>query len=115
MKTAGEITESNRELVDQISEILFRHDPIDINYDTNTDEYDPEAATIVMRLLDIADLTSTRVLQVVHEEFVRWFSRETVGPVQDYEQIAAEVMRLAEAEFGRRGDVDDQETARDCE
>jgi hypothetical protein len=37
-------------LFDAVSAVLFHHDPIGINFDTNTDEYDPEARTILPRL-----------------------------------------------------------------
>jgi hypothetical protein len=34
-------------LVDQVQALLFRHDPMGINFDFNTDEYDPEVGTIL--------------------------------------------------------------------
>ena len=37
-------------LFDEVSAILFRHDPMHINYGSNTDEYDPEVGTILPRL-----------------------------------------------------------------
>jgi len=37
-------------LFDEVSSILFRHDPIGINFETNTDEYEPEVGTILPRL-----------------------------------------------------------------
>ena len=33
----------------EVSAILFHHDPIGINFETNSDEYDAEAQTIVLR------------------------------------------------------------------
>ena len=101
MEVVAEIVEPHRELVESISALLFRHDPIDINYDSNTDEYDPEAATIVMRLLDVSQLTHNRVLEVVHEEFMRWFSLANAGPIESYEEIAREVASLAQATLGQ--------------
>jgi hypothetical protein len=59
------------ELFDQTSAILFRHDPIGINFEDNTGEYDPEAGTILPRLAACAfsDRSSPhrlrRVLQMV--------------------------------------------------
>jgi hypothetical protein len=32
------------------SELLFRHDPVGINFEVNTDEYEPKAGTILPRL-----------------------------------------------------------------
>ena len=36
-----------RQLLGEISAILFRHDPMRINFEVNTDEYDAEAGTIL--------------------------------------------------------------------
>ncbi|MEQ7010134.1 hypothetical protein ABN028_28540 [Actinopolymorpha sp. B17G11] len=45
-----EQTVTQRDLVDSVSQILFRADPVGINFETNTDEYDAEAETIVIGL-----------------------------------------------------------------
>lgn len=45
-----EATADARELVDAISQALFRADPVGINFETNTDEYVAEAETIVIAL-----------------------------------------------------------------
>lgn len=72
-----------------ISRILFEEDPMGINFDDNTDEYDPEAGTIIPRL---ASCTSTADTQrVVHEEFVRWFSAADAGALERYDRVAARV------------------------
>jgi hypothetical protein len=60
-------------LVLAVSEILFRHDPAGINFGDNTNEYDPEAGSIVARLHECADADDVR--RVVGEEFVRWFGK----------------------------------------
>jgi len=75
----------------RVEELLFRHDPIGINFETNTDEYEPEARTIVPRLHEAAD--EQDVLRIVHEEFVHWFG-ETAGPGERYRQIASEIWQL---------------------
>ena len=78
-------------LFDEISAILFRQDPIGINFDDNTDEYDAEAGTILGRLRP--NTSVEEVTTIVHEEFIRWFDRETAGPRQKYSAIAAEILR----------------------
>lgn len=84
-----------RELVDEISALLFRHDPIGINFEDNTDEYDPEAETIVLRLVDSGtDLSVEQTEVVVHEEFVHWFGDGVAGPVDRYRKIAQEIREL---------------------
>lgn len=81
-----------RELFDRMSEILFRHDPIGINFDTNTDEYEPEVGTILPRLRGAT--TRDAVQFVVHQEFVRWFSLEDAGPPTRYAAIASDIWEL---------------------
>ena len=58
-------------LLSSIAEILFKQDPIGINFDDNTDEYETEARTILPRLRDCH--SAEDVLNVTHEEFQRWF------------------------------------------
>jgi hypothetical protein len=54
-------------LFDEVTAIFFRHDPIGINFEYNTDEYEPEARTILPRLRTCH--SAEDVLAVVHEEF----------------------------------------------
>jgi hypothetical protein len=99
-RTREEILEARRrlraeygELFDATAALLFRHDPIGISLDNpNTDEYEPEAETILPRLTSCR--RSDDVLDVVHQEFVRWFGAETAGSPQRYEQIASELWQL---------------------
>ena len=82
--------------------LLFQHDPIGINFGSNTDEYRGEAETIVSRLPEATsehDLTG-----IVHEEFVRWFDLETAGPLERYQSIASAIWRLF-AEESNPGNV----------
>jgi hypothetical protein len=98
-RTREQILEERRQLkaayadlFDAITEILFRHDPIGINFEVNTDEYEAEARTILPRLRTCkspADVTA-----VVHEEFSRWFSPEIAGSNESYSEIAAEIWYL---------------------
>jgi len=68
--------------------ILFRHDPMGINFEDNTDEYDPEVGTILPRLRDCR--SPEQVRRVTHEEFLRWFGGG-VGDEQKYGAIAQEI------------------------
>lgn len=81
-----------KELFSEISAILFRHDPIGINFDDNTDEYDPEAGTILPRLrvnVSLEELTA-----ILHEEFIRWFELDMAGPKDKYSAIAKEILAV---------------------
>jgi hypothetical protein len=79
------------ELFDATAALLFRHDPIGINFDHNTDEYEPEAETILPRLSDCS--SSGDVQRVVHQEFIRWFG-DTAGSQERYLEIAQELWVL---------------------
>jgi len=80
------------ELFDSITALLFRHDPIGINFDVNPDEYEPETGTILPRLRTCE--SSDDVLRAVHEEFSRWFGSETAGSAERCVQIADETWQL---------------------
>jgi hypothetical protein len=96
-RTREEILEARRrvraeygELFDATTALLFRHDPIGISFDNlNTDEYSPEAETILPRLCSCQ--SSDDVLRAVHQEFVRWFDADTAGSPERCAQIASEL------------------------
>jgi hypothetical protein len=79
-------------LFDAIAAILFRHDPIDINYENNTDEYEPEARTILPRLRTCQ--SAEDVQSVVYEEFQQWFGDEMVDSAEGYKAISEEIWCL---------------------
>ena len=85
-------------LLNSVAELLFRHDPIGINFDVNTDEYLTEAETILPRLKGCR--SEDEVLQVVHAEFVRWFDADTAGPREHYKKIASEIWQLWHRHLG---------------
>jgi hypothetical protein len=98
-RTREEILEERRrlkaeygKLFEDTAAILFRLDPIGINFENNEDEYEPEAGTILPRLRSCQCVDD--VLQVVHEEFVRWFDAGTTGPREHYREIASEIWQL---------------------
>lgn len=76
-------------LLDRIAAILFETDPLGINFRTNTDEYEPEAATILPRLGEAG--SAQDVEKIVHEELCRWFDAEDVGPQENYRVVAATI------------------------
>ena len=75
-------------LFDTISGILFQHDPIGINFDDNTDEYEPEVETILPRLRSCR--SSDDALNVIYDEFQKWFDGDA-GPREAYTEISKEV------------------------
>jgi hypothetical protein len=97
--TRDEILEERRrlkaeygKLFESVAALLYRHDPVGINFEVNTDEYETEAATIIPRL-SICH-SAEDVLRVVHEEFARWFNYGIAGPPEHYKEIALEVWQF---------------------
>lgn len=84
-------TATQRELVTEVSRILFEADPIGINFESNTDEYDAEAETIVIALPRARNADDLRAL--THETFVQWFDPETVGPINRYRAVSVEIWK----------------------
>ena len=80
-------TATQRELVTEVSRILFEADLIGINFESNTDEYDAEAETIVIGLAGARGADDVRSL--THEAFVQWFDAQTAGPAERYTSDAA--------------------------
>jgi hypothetical protein len=82
-------------LFDDVAALLFRHDPIGIAFDNeNVDEHELEARTILPKLRECQSAKDT--LQVVHQEFVRWFGAEIAGAEKHYTLIATEIWHLWE-------------------
>jgi len=87
------------DLFDVVARILFDADPIDINYETNTDEYEPEVGTILPRLIEAS--TVEDVSRIVHEEFVHWFGADEADAVKNYQSVATRIWGAWQA-FNRR-------------
>lgn len=81
-----------KKLFDEVSALLFRYDPIGINFENNTDEYDPEVGTILPRMSGCH--SPLQVRRVVFEEFCRWFGPETARDELSYDAIAKELWLL---------------------
>lgn len=78
-------------LYDRVSAILFRIDPMGINFEDNTDEYDPETDTILPRLKDCNSADDVR--KVAIEEFERWFDSDMLcsSNQRHFSEIAAAI------------------------
>ena len=97
-KTRDEILEEDRvcrekypRAYDELLALLFRHDPIGINFVSNTDEYASEVRTILPRLSCCH--SADDVLTVVHEEYTNWFG-DVAGTRERYEPVATDVWKL---------------------
>ena len=80
------------DLFSSVSELLFESDPIGINFETNTDEYEPEVRAILPRLTSARSVTD--VHDIVYEEFVRLFDEAIAGPKDAYVSISARIWEL---------------------
>ena len=86
-------------LFDELAQLLFERDPIGINFEENTDEYEPEVCTILPRLSECRSAADLR--QVVHEEFVYWFTASVAGPPERYAELAEAIWALWKAHQDR--------------
>jgi hypothetical protein len=96
MTEAEAIRQQRRELkhawgsaYERLSSILFVEDPIGINFEHNTDEYEPEVDTILPLLPACTSIGDVR--DAVHQEFVRWFDADTAGSAEAYAHIAERI------------------------
>jgi hypothetical protein len=86
------IKAENPELFQAISPSLLRADPFGIYFGNNTDEYEPEAGTIIPRLPSCT--SEEDVLQVVHQEFCQWFGDDTAGSKDKYRAVSKEIWEV---------------------
>lgn len=84
-----ELTVDRRDLVEEVSALLFRADPAGINFGSNTDEYESEAESIVIGLPGASGVED--VAQLAQRVFTLWFDADTAGPVERYEAVAVEI------------------------
>jgi hypothetical protein len=78
---------SYRSLVAAVERAINDADPIGLlKGGAPADEYSSEIGTIVPRVVNVQSVDE--ITSVLHEEFVRWFGKETAGPRQAYEAAA---------------------------
>lgn len=80
------------ELFAAVSAALFEDDPIGINFESNTDEYEPEAGTIIPRLHSAN--SAKDVETIVYEEFNRWFGPGDAGLKSEYESVSRRIWEM---------------------
>ena len=80
-------------LFGELARVFARRDPLGlVGTGAPEDEYGPEVGTILPRLGAVT--SEGEALDVVHEEFVRWFGPEVAGPKERYGGAASEVWRV---------------------
>jgi hypothetical protein len=63
-----------------------------INFEVNTDEYEPEVGTIIPRLSSAQ--SAEDVQAIICEEFSRWFHPVAIGPREKYAAVSAKIWTL---------------------
>jgi hypothetical protein len=82
LRRSAVVTPTPRDLVEEISQVLFASDPIGLDFEDNTAEYEPEARAIaagLRRCVNAAD-----VEKLVHGTFVAYFDDRIAGPAERY-------------------------------
>jgi hypothetical protein len=75
-------------LFSSVSKILFEYDPVGINFENNTDEYDPEAHDIIGMIQNKNNITTTAICKKV---FSKWFSPALARGFSGYGAMAKEI------------------------
>ena len=83
-----------RAFFEEVARLMLTHDPVGINFGCNSDEYEPEAGTVIPRLSSCK--SAQDVQAVLHEEFCRWFDKLNAGPLSSYEALARDIWLLME-------------------
>ncbi|HXH94462.1 MAG TPA: hypothetical protein VNN25_22990 [Thermoanaerobaculia bacterium] len=79
-------------LFEDLSALLYQVDPARLNFGINPDEYEPEAGTILPRVMELE--TASEIESVIREELERWFGGGTRIEKATYEDLGAEVLAL---------------------
>jgi len=77
-------------LFEDLSALLYQVDPARLNFGINPDEYEPEAGTILPRVMELE--TASEIESVIREELERWFGGGTRIETATYEELATELL-----------------------
>ncbi len=83
-----------------VSDILFRHNPIDLEGKRNTGAYDPEVDALLSRIQEAEHLTALHGL--LFEVFRTDFGDENCGDKERYEAAASEIWKAYERHRGSK-------------
>ena len=77
-----------------VSDILFRHNPMELDGKHNTGDYNPEVDVLLSRIREAEDLNT--LLQLLFEVFMTDFGEENCGKRERYEVAASEIWKAYE-------------------
>jgi len=86
-----ELLVGHEDMVAVVEQVLFWGDPVGINFETNTDEYRPEAETITLRLVTEGASSKSILHEMIIDEFAHWFGAFAVRDPARYDHIADEL------------------------
>jgi hypothetical protein len=72
-----------------VSDILFRHNPMELDGKHNTGDYNPEVDVLLSRIREAEDLNTLQ--QLLFEVFLTDFGEENCGNRERYEGAASEI------------------------
>ncbi len=77
-----------------VSDILFRHNPMDLDGKRNTGEYDPEIDALLSRIQEAENLNG--LVDLLFEVFRTDFGDKNCGDRERYESAASEIWKAYE-------------------
>ena len=77
-----------------VSDILFRHNPMELDGKHNTGDYNPEVDVLLLRIREAEDLNTLR--QLLFEVFLTDFGGENCGTRERYDGAASEIWKAYE-------------------
>jgi hypothetical protein len=77
-----------------VSDIVFRHDPMELDGKRNTGEYNPEVDVLISRIGEVEHLSALQ--QLLFEVFHTRFGEENCGSREGYAAAAAEIWKAYE-------------------
>jgi hypothetical protein len=79
-------------LFQDLSALLYRLDPMGLNFEINPDEYDPEVGTILPQILREDDPNT--IANIVRENFEHWFGPRLRIEGATYGEIGDEMLSV---------------------
>ena len=77
-----------------VSDILFRHNPMELDGKRNTGDYNPEVDLLLSRIREVEHLSALQ--ELLFEVFVTDFGEENCGSKERYAEPALEIWKAYE-------------------
>ena len=74
-----------------VSDILFRHNPMELDGKHNTGDYNPEVDVLLSRIREVDNLSALR--ELLFEVFLTDFGAENCGTREHYDLPASEIWK----------------------